>query len=68
MLGIKLNRGKGNIKEGLEVNSDELVPSTLSKGDINSRPDGRGVLEMTRMDRPGFSLCAAPLESSGHGF
>ena len=35
---------------------------------INSGPGGRGVLELMRTDRAGFSLCAAPLESSGPGF
>ena len=41
---------------------------TLSKGDVNSGPGGCGVLELVRTDGPGFSLCAAPLESSGPGF
>ena len=40
----------------------------LSKGDINSGPDGCGVLEWVQTDGPGFSLCAAPLELSGPGF
>ena len=40
----------------------------LSKGDVNSRPGGCGVLEWVRTDGPGFSLCATPLESSGPGF
>ena len=40
----------------------------LSKGDINSRPGGRRVLELVWTDGPGFSLCAAPLELSGPGF
>ena len=34
----------------------------------NSRPGRLGVLEMTQVDGPGFSLCAAPLESSGPVF
>ena len=41
---------------------------TLSKGDINSGPGGCGVPELVWTDGPGFSLCAAPLESSGPGF
>ena len=40
----------------------------LSKGNVNSRPGGRGILELMQTDGPGFSLCAAPLESSGPGF
>ena len=40
----------------------------MSKGDVNSRPGGRGVPEGVRTDEPGFSLCAVPLESSGPGF
>ena len=37
------------------------------RGCANSGP-GLGVPEMTWTDRPGFSLCAAPLESLGPGF
>ena len=40
----------------------------LSEGDVNSGPGGHGVLELMWTDGPGFSLCAAPLESSGPGF
>ena len=40
----------------------------LGKGCANSGPGGLGVLEMMWMDRPGFSLCAVPLELSGPGF
>ena len=29
---------------------------------VNSGPDSYGVLDGVRTDRPGFSLCAAPLE------
>ena len=39
----------------------------MGKGGVNSGPGGRGVLEMTQTDGPGFSLCAASLES-GPGF
>ena len=38
------------------------------KGGVNSRSDSYGVLGGVRTDRPGFSLCAAPPESSGPGF
>ena len=40
----------------------------LNKGGVNSRPDSHGVPEGVRTDGPGFSLCAAPLESFGPGF
>ena len=40
----------------------------LDTGCANSRPGSLGVLEMTRTDGPGFSLCAVPLESLGPGF
>ena len=40
----------------------------LNKGGDNSRPDSHGITEGVWTDRPGFSLCAAPLESSGPGF
>ena len=40
----------------------------LSKGDVNSGPGGHRVPELVRIDGPGFSLCAAPLESSGPEF
>ena len=40
----------------------------LDKGGVNSRPDGYGVPDGVWTDEPGFSLCAAPLESSGPVF
>ena len=40
----------------------------VEQGGIDSGPGIRGVLEWVRTDGPGFSLCAAPLESSGPGF
>ena len=40
----------------------------LCEGRANSRPGSLRVLEMTWMVGPGFSLCAAPLESSGPVF
>ena len=44
------------------------VPLTLDKGGVNSGPDSYGVPDGVRTDGSGFSLCAAPLESSGPGF
>ena len=41
------------------------VPSTLDKRGVNSRPDSYGVPDGVWMDRPGFSLCTAPLELFG---
>ena len=46
-------RARGNVKEGLEV---------------NSRPGSCRVLEWVQTDGPDFSLCAVPIESSGPGF
>ena len=47
--------------------SNFITPLTLNKG--ASTPDLEvGVLEQVQTDGPGFSLCAAPLESSGPGF
>ena len=40
----------------------------IGQGGVNSGPGSHGVLERVRTDGPGFSLCAAPLESSGPGF
>ena len=40
----------------------------LGKGGVNSRPDSYGVPDGVRTDGPGFSLCAAPLESLGPVF
>ena len=40
----------------------------LAKGCANSGPGGLRVPKMMWMDRLGFSLCAAPLKSSGPGF
>ena len=44
------------------------VPSTLDKGGVNSIPSSYGVPDGVQTDGPGFSLCAAPLESFGPGF
>ena len=40
----------------------------VGQGGINSGPDSHGILEGVWTDGPGFSLCAAPLESFGPGF
>ena len=40
----------------------------LDMGCANSGPGILGVSEMMRMDGPGFSLYATPLESLGPGF
>ena len=40
----------------------------LDMGCTNSGPGSLGVLEMMQIDRPGFSLCAAPLKLSDPGF
>ena len=40
----------------------------LGKGGVDSGPGGHGVPELMQTNGPGFSLCAAPLESSGPGF
>ena len=59
-------RARGNVKEGLELTP--MSSFDIEQGGINSGPDSHGVLEWVRTDGPGFSLCAAPLESSGPGF
>ena len=56
----------GNIKEGLKLT---LMSSfDVEQGGIDSRPGSRRVPEWVQTDRPGFSLCATPLEWSGPGF
>ena len=40
----------------------------IGQGGVNSRPDSYGVLEGVQTDGPGFTLCAAPLESLGPVF
>ena len=57
---------RGYIKEGLELTP--MSSFDVEQGGVNSGPDSRGVPEWVRTDGPGFSLCAAPLESSGPGF
>ena len=57
---------RGNVKEGLELTP--MSSFDVEQGGVNSRPDSRGVPEWVQTDGPGFSLCAASLESSGPGF
>ena len=57
---------QGNIKEGLELTP--MSSFSVEQGGVNSGPDSRRVPEWVQTDGPGFSLCAAPLESSGPGF
>ena len=40
----------------------------VGQGGVDSGPDSYGVLEGVQTDGPGFSLCAAPLESLGPAF
>ena len=40
----------------------------VKQGGVNSGPGSHGIPEGVQTDRPGFSLCAAPLESTGPGF
>ena len=59
-------RARGYVKERLE-----LTPTgsfNVEQGGINSGPDSHVVPEGVQTDGPGFSLCAAPLESSSPGF
>ena len=67
LLSVGIELEGGHVKEGW-VNYSQWVPSMLYEGYADSRPGSLRVLEMMWMDRPGFSLCAAPLESSGPGF
>ena len=57
---------RGFVKERLELTP--MGPFDIEQEGVNSGPDSRGVPEWIRTDGPGFSLCAAPLESSGPGF
>ena len=57
---------RGYAKEGWELTP--MSSFDVEQGGINSGPDSRGVPEGVQTDGPGFSLCAAPLESSGSGF
>ena len=57
---------RGYVQEGLELTP--MSSFNVEQGGVNSGPDSRGVPEWVQTDGPGFSLCAAPLESSGPGF
>ena len=57
---------RGNVKEGLKLTP--MSSFNVEQGGVNSRPGSHGVPEQVRTDGPGFSLCAAPLESSSPGF
>ena len=56
----------GNVKEGLKLTP--MSSFDVEQGGVNSGPGSCGVLEGVGTDGPSFSLCAAPLESSGPGF
>ena len=57
---------KGDVKEGLELTP--MGSFDVGQGGVNSGPDGYGVPDGVQTDGPGFSLCAAPLESLGPEF
>ena len=57
---------RGYVKEGLEPTP--MGSFDVGKGGVNSGPGSHRIPERVRTDGPGFSLCAAPLESSGPGF
>ena len=57
---------RGYVKERLELTP--MSSFDVEQGGVNSRSDNCGVPEWMQTDRPGFSLCAAPLESSDPGF
>ena len=57
---------KGYIKEVLELTP--MGSFNVEQRGVNSEPGSHRILEGVQTDRPGFSLCAAPLESSGPGF
>ena len=63
--GIQTQWGmKGDVKDWSQL---RWVPSTLDRG-VNSGADSYGVPDGVWTDRPGFSLCAAPLELLGPVF
>ena len=66
MLEFKLNGVRGYVKERLELTP--MGSFDVEEGGINSRPGSHRIPDGVRSDGPGFSLCAAPLESSGPGF
>ena len=66
MLEFKLNGARGYVKERSELT---LMGSfDIEQGGINSGPGSHGIPEGVQIDGPGFSLCAASLESSGPEF
>ena len=66
MLEFELNGVRGYVKERLELT---LMGSfDIEQGGVNSRPGSHGIPGGVWTGGPGFSLCAAPLESSGPGF
>ena len=64
MLGLN-SRGVTSRKSGKLILRDSF---DVRHGCTNSGPGSLGIPEVMQMDGPGFSLCAAPLESSGSGF
>ena len=66
-VGIQTQWGQGGTSRK-DWSQLQWVPSTLSKGGVNSGPDSHRIPDGVWTDGPGFSLCAAPLESSGPGF
>ena len=66
MLEFKLNGVRGYVKERLELTP--IGSFDVEQGGINSGPGSHGILEGVWTDGPGFSLCAAPLESFSPGF
>ena len=57
---------KGDVKEGLE--STPMGSFDVGQRGCQLQPGSYGVPEGVRTDGPGFSLCAAPLESLGPVF
>ena len=66
MLEFKLNGVRGYVKERLELTP--MGSFDIEQGGVNSRPGSHRIPEGVRTDGPGFSLCAAPLESLGPVF
>ena len=66
MLEFKLNGARGYVKDKLEL--APMGSFDVSRGGVNSGPDGHRIPEGVWTDGPGFSLCAAPLELCGPGF
>ena len=57
---------KGDVKEGLELTP--MGSFNVGQGGVNSGPDSYRVPDGVQTDRPGFSLCAVPLELLGPVF